>query len=77
MRAERDGEDGDERWALHASDRALLGNKTGVTRLGFAILLKMFRKRGKSPGTPAFFPCADSTPWTLCIMCCRPPPFPR
>ena len=29
-------EDVDDRWALHASDRALLGNKTGATRLGFA-----------------------------------------
>jgi hypothetical protein len=35
-------EDVDDRWALHASDRALLGNKTGATRLGFAILLKTF-----------------------------------
>jgi hypothetical protein len=42
MRAEPDGEDVDERWALRASDRTLLGNKTGATRLGFAVLLKMF-----------------------------------
>jgi ELWxxDGT repeat protein len=34
-------------------------------------------KRRKSPGTPAFFSCADSPPWTLCVMCCRHPPFPR
>jgi hypothetical protein len=33
--------------------------------------------RGKSPGTAAFFSCADSSPWTLYIMCCRHPPFPR
>jgi hypothetical protein len=49
MRAELDGEDVDDRWALHASDRALLGNKTGVTRLGFAILLKMFQANGRFP----------------------------
>src|SRR5271165_40629 len=48
MRAERDG-DIDDRWALHASDRALLGNKTGATRLGFAILLKMFQANGRFP----------------------------
>ena len=49
MRAERDGEDVDERWALHASDRTLLGNKTGATRLGFAVLLKMFQANGRFP----------------------------
>ncbi len=47
MRAERDGDD--DRWALHASDRTLLGNKTGATRLGFAILLKMFQANGRFP----------------------------
>ena len=41
-------EDVDDRWALHASDRALLGNKTGATRLGFAILLKTFQLNGRS-----------------------------
>lgn len=49
MRAERDGDDVDGRWALHASDRTLLGNKTGATRLGFAILLKMFQANGRFP----------------------------
>jgi DNA replication protein DnaC len=34
-------------------------------------------KRGKSPGIAAFFSCADSASWTLCIMCRRRPPFPR
>jgi hypothetical protein len=33
--------------------------------------------RRKSPGTAAFFTCADSAPWTLCIMCRGHPPFPR
>ena len=49
MRAEQDGEDIDDRWALHPSDRTLLGNKTGATRLGFAILLKMFQANGRFP----------------------------
>ena len=49
MWAERDGDYVDDRWALHASDRALLGNKTGATRLGFAILLKMFQANGRFP----------------------------
>jgi len=49
MRAERDGDDVDDRWVLHASDRTLLGNKTGATRLGFAVLLKMFHANGRFP----------------------------
>jgi Domain of unknown function (DUF4158) len=49
MRAERDGEDVDDRWVLHVSDRMLLGNITGVTRLGFAVLLKLFQANGRVP----------------------------
>ena len=30
-------------------DRALLGNKTGATHLGFAVLLKFFRQEGRFP----------------------------
>jgi len=45
----QDGEDVDDRWALRTSDRALLGNKTGATRLGFAILLKTFQLNGRFP----------------------------
>jgi len=33
-------------------------------------------KRGKTVGSLAFFPCADSAPWILCVMCRRRPPFP-
>jgi len=29
--------DVEDRWTLRAADRALLGNKTGATRLGFAV----------------------------------------
>jgi len=35
------------------------------------------RNRGKTKGTAAFFSCADSPGWTLCVMCRRHPPFPR
>jgi hypothetical protein len=34
---------------LHASDRTLFGNKAGATRLGFAVLLKMFQANGRFP----------------------------
>jgi hypothetical protein len=34
-------------------------------------------KRGKTVGSLAFFPCADSAAWILCVMCRRRrPPFP-
>jgi hypothetical protein len=46
---QRDGNNLDDRWALSASDRTLLGNKTGATRLGFAVLLKMFQVNGRFP----------------------------
>jgi Domain of unknown function (DUF4158) len=52
------GEDLDDRWTLRASDRALLGNKTGTTRLGFAVLLKMFQAEGRFPSRPEEIPVA-------------------
>jgi len=52
------GEDIDERWTLRASDRVLLGNKTGTTRLGFAVLLKMFQAEGRFPSRPEEVPVA-------------------
>ncbi len=42
----------EDRWTLHAADRALLGNKTGATRLGFAVLLKLFQAEGRFPRRP-------------------------
>lgn len=42
-------EEGDERWALGQAERALLANKSGATRLGFAVLLKMFQAEGRFP----------------------------
>jgi hypothetical protein len=38
-----------EHWTLDVEDRALLGNKTWATRLGFAVLLKFFRREGRFP----------------------------
>ena len=36
-------------WTLQASEQALVGNKTGATRLGFAIFLKFFQFMGCFP----------------------------
>jgi hypothetical protein len=55
---DRAGEDIDERWTLRASDRVLLGNKTGTARLGFAVLLKMFQAEGRFPSRPEEVPVA-------------------
>jgi hypothetical protein len=43
---------------LRAADRALLGNKTGATRLGFAVLLKLFQAEGRFPRRPEDVPAA-------------------
>ena len=36
-------------WTLSPADRELLGNKTGATRLGFAVLLRFFQVEGRFP----------------------------
>src|SRR3954468_1727952 len=54
----RAGNNADDRWALHAADRALLGNKSGATRLGFAVLLKLFQSEGRFPRRPEDVPIA-------------------
>jgi hypothetical protein len=36
-------------WTLVEDDWRLLGNKTGVTRLGFAVILKYFEMEGRFP----------------------------
>src|SRR5690349_14322831 len=36
-------------WTLSSDERALLANKTGVTRLSFALLLKIFQRDGRFP----------------------------
>ncbi len=38
-----------ELWTLQAEDLAWLANKTGATRLGFAVLLKYFQHEGRFP----------------------------
>ena len=50
--------DVEDRWTLRAADRALLGNKTGSTRLGFAVLLKLFQADGRFPRRPEDVPIA-------------------
>jgi uncharacterized protein DUF4158 len=49
MRQQWETEDLIDQWTLHAEERALLGNKTGATRLGFAVLLKYFQRTGRFP----------------------------
>ena len=44
--------DVEDRWTFRAVDRALLGNKSGATRLGFAVLLKLFQAEGRFPRCP-------------------------
>ena len=50
--------DAGDRWTLHATDRTLLGNKAGATRLGFAVLLKLFQAEGRFPRRPEDVPAA-------------------
>ena len=38
-------------WTLEADDQALLANKAGPTRLGFAALLTFFRHEGRFPAS--------------------------
>ncbi len=57
-RAARSAGDVEDRWTLRAADRALLGNKTGATRLGFAVLLKLFQAEGRFPRRPEDVPVA-------------------
>lgn len=49
MKRQWEAEELVEHWTLDAEDRALLGNKTGATRLGFAVLLKYFQQEGRFP----------------------------
>jgi hypothetical protein len=40
-----------DHWTLLPADRELLANKTGSTRLGFAVMLKAFAFEGRFPGS--------------------------
>jgi hypothetical protein len=48
-----------EHWTLHPHDLELLANKSGATRLGFALLLKYFQHAGRFPQTKADIPTAS------------------
>jgi len=39
-------------WTLHVEELARLGNKSGATRRGFAVLLKFFQKKENKNETP-------------------------
>jgi hypothetical protein len=50
MRQDWHPEELERYWTLSTEERDLLGNKTGATRLGYAILLKSFQFDGRFPG---------------------------
>ena len=59
-----------EQWILLPGERELLANKTGATRLGFAVLLKFFQCEARFPPVaPGKYPerlCQTGTllcPW--------------
>ena len=49
MRREWEPEDLIACWTLVDGDRALVGNKRGPTRLGFALMLKFFELEARFP----------------------------
>ena len=49
MKREWAAEELAEHWTLLPDERELLANKTGVTRLGFAVLLKFFQAESRFP----------------------------
>jgi len=58
MRREWQPEELIECWTLLDDDRRLVANKTGATRLGFALLLKFFEEEGRFPRSPVELPAA-------------------
>jgi uncharacterized membrane protein len=49
MKRQWENEELIEHWMLTAWDLAQVGNKTGATRLGFAVLLKFFQREARFP----------------------------
>jgi hypothetical protein len=47
-------------WTLLPSEAALLANKTGPTRLGFAVLLKVFQYAARFPLSMQEVPATDT-----------------
>lgn len=45
-----------ESWSLVPDDLVVIGNKSGTTRLGFAVLLKFFELEARFPASPAEVP---------------------
>ena len=41
-----------ESWSLDRDDLSFLGNKSGSTRLGFAVLMKFFELEARFPSSP-------------------------
>ena len=58
MRQEWSPEDLIGSWTLVGEDWDLVGNKSGATRLGFALLLKFFDLEARFPSGPVEFPVA-------------------
>ena len=56
MRRNWTPEDLESVWSLHSPEMALLRNKSGATRLGFAGLLKFFQEEGRFPEDPSEVP---------------------
>lgn len=58
MRTEWDPDELIGAWALVESNWDLIANKSGVTRLGFAVMLKFYEIEGRFPGYPEEVPPA-------------------
>jgi len=56
MKREWHPEDLVEHWTILPEERPLIGNKSGATRLGFAVLLKFFQYEGRFPHHPYDIP---------------------
>lgn len=56
MRQRWEDEELVEHWTLGADELRLIANKTGATRLGFAVLLRFFALEGRFPDSPAEVP---------------------
>jgi hypothetical protein len=56
MRQHWEAEELVEHWTLGEEDIRALRNKTGATRLGFAVLLKFFEQEGRFPNGPVEVP---------------------
>ena len=58
MQAEWEPEELIGAWTLNGGDWDLIANKTGVTRLGFAVMLKFYEIEGRFPAYPQEVPPA-------------------